>query len=490
MTMMLTTSTSSNRMSNYQCIICRSATLFLLLSVSNVVALQGQRNDILPGGVPQKLSSFSSSSKSRLGAASVIDDRVVRNNKKSNRNNNNDLTVKKGDGFLDAWNNLTKLKPLPVPAAAAVAQQQQFGFGSSAKRSSPKQPTLKITRPRGFVEVELHKWVTSISTTLNEASWVVDVTTLTERLTGHPQEEVVTTPEPSPLRQRRLAFRKLKNNMKNTIVPGFVPKQEVELQREVDEALQLQLQLIADQEKEFQQQQQEASNFENLASPSSFQAWQEATSQQIQGHMQTFTESIMSKFGAYAGGRSNSGGGTRQIRKPQVKQATLDDDDIDDILRTSSVLSIESMTESIRSKFGNNSRGGTRQIKKPKTKKSSSPPPEQDDEEDKFSMAQRIESIKCVVAGALSGGVAAAPVTYLHSMASSTNAMAQWELWTDMASLQAALFAIVYRYAVRDDENPMLNQGVIGAFVLARTLSAIQVSETCTAVPLSCKYCL
>jgi hypothetical protein len=46
----------------------------------------------------------------------------------------------------------------------------------------------------------------------------------------------------------------------------------------------------------------------------------------------------------------------------------------------------------------------------------------------------------------------------------------------------------VYRYAVRDDDNPMLNQGVIGAFVLARTLSAIQVSDTCTSPPLICKF--
>jgi len=55
-----------------------------------------------------------------------------------------------------------------------------------------------------------------------------------------------------------------------------------------------------------------------------------------------------------------------------------------------------------------------------------------------------------------------------------------------MGSLEAALFAIVYRYAIRGDENPMLNQGVVGAFVFVRTLSRVQVPRYCSAAPLSC----
>jgi len=56
-----------------------------------------------------------------------------------------------------------------------------------------------------------------------------------------------------------------------------------------------------------------------------------------------------------------------------------------------------------------------------------------------------------------------------------------------MGSLQGALFAIVYRYCVReDDDNDMLNMGVIGAFVFVRTLSRIRVPSYCTAVPLDC----
>lgn len=116
-----------------------------------------------------------------------------------------------------------------------------------------------------------------------------------------------------------------------------------------------------------------------------------------------------------------------------------------------------------------------------------------EDEDDKFSFQQRIESIKCVVVGALSGGIAVTPLTALHDILlgpEMNNGVAQWEFDTDMGSLEAALFAIVYRYVVRTDENPMLNQGAIGAFVLVRTLSRIRVPSYCSAAPLDCKFLL
>ncbi len=102
----------------------------------------------------------------------------------------------------------------------------------------------------------------------------------------------------------------------------------------------------------------------------------------------------------------------------------------------------------------------------------------------KFDMVQRIESVKCAVIGALSGSLAVAPVAFFHHV---TTSLPQWELTTDMAAPQGALFAIVYRYAIRNDDNPMLNQGVIGAFVLVRTLPTIQASPDCSALPLTCK---
>ena len=105
-----------------------------------------------------------------------------------------------------------------------------------------------------------------------------------------------------------------------------------------------------------------------------------------------------------------------------------------------------------------------------------------------FDMAQRFESIKTAILGALSGGVAVTPFVFLHSVVGGAGGLAQWEFTTDMSSLEAALFAIVYRYAVRaNDNNPMLNQGVVGAFVFVRTLSNIQVSPSCSAIPLQCE---
>lgn len=514
MMMMLKT----NRRMSSNCI-CLSSAILLLLSVSTVVAFQGQGNDL----------SFSSF-KSHLAANIIVDPEKY--------NNNNDGFTVHVDGFVKAWNNLVKLKPLPVRETKKVTPVTISRFSSS----SMLEP-LKITRPRGFVEVKLVNWMTSISTTVHQATLVLDVSTTSvgeQVLSGHHQPEVVTTPDPS-LRQRKLAFRKLKNNMKKTVIPGFTPKNDLELQLEVDQSLRLQLQseLQTSQEKQSQEQQQ-ASNPEDLLSPPSiFQAWQEATTQQCQAlttsaalQMQTFTESIKSKIGNLGGietvvpppeeDQDDTSRATAILSIQSMKDsqhfraletsAALhmqtftesikgklgnlapvetvassppppEDDDSNDAPRTTAVWRIQSMKDSILSIFGNSGLTSEPQ----ENESSPPPPPPEDDDDDKFSVAQRIESVKCVVAGALGGGVAVTPVAYLHSAMVSSNALAQWELWTDMASLQAALFAIVYRYAVRDDDNPMLNQGVIGAFVLARTLSAIQVSETCTAVPLICK---
>jgi hypothetical protein len=105
--------------------------------------------------------------------------------------------------------------------------------------------------------------------------------------------------------------------------------------------------------------------------------------------------------------------------------------------------------------------------------------------DDKFSPQQRIESVKTGILGALSGGVAAAPFIAFHDIPA--YGIASWEFDTDMGAIQSALFAIVYRYCVRKkDDNDMLNMGVIGAFVVCRTLSRVRVPGYCTAVPLDC----
>jgi len=65
---------------------------------------------------------------------------------------------------------------------------------------------------------------------------------------------------------------------------------------------------------------------------------------------------------------------------------------------------------------------------------------------DDFSFSQRIESLKTAGIGLLSGGLALTPVSLLHNTVDGN--LAQWEFDTDTGSLEAALFAIVYRYCV------------------------------------------
>ena len=65
--------------------------------------------------------------------------------------------------------------------------------------------------------------------------------------------------------------------------------------------------------------------------------------------------------------------------------------------------------------------------------------------------------------------------------------LAQFEFDNDAAAILTGLFAIVYRYGIRQDTgNPQLPQGLIGAFVLTRTLSRITLPSYCTAVVLHC----
>jgi len=114
------------------------------------------------------------------------------------------------------------------------------------------------------------------------------------------------------------------------------------------------------------------------------------------------------------------------------------------------------------------------------------------DKSDKFSFAQRIESTKTGVVGLLAGGIALTPVAAIHDIVfpgdSIPGGAAQWEFDTDMGSIETALFAIVYRYCVREGEetNEMLGMGVVGAFVLVRTLSRVRVSSYCSFAPLDC----
>ncbi|KAL3804073.1 hypothetical protein HJC23_006464, partial [Cyclotella cryptica] len=78
--------------------------------------------------------------------------------------------------------------------------------------------------------------------------------------------------------------------------------------------------------------------------------------------------------------------------------------------------------------------------------------------------------LKLACFGHLPRGIAATPFIALHDIPS--YGLASWEFDTDMGTIKSALFAIVYRDCVHGkDKNVMLNMGVIGAFVVMRTLS-------------------
>jgi hypothetical protein len=111
-----------------------------------------------------------------------------------------------------------------------------------------------------------------------------------------------------------------------------------------------------------------------------------------------------------------------------------------------------------------------------------------DSEPAKFGLKQRVESIKCLAIAGLSGSVAMAPVSALRNAVLS-GSLSQWEFDTDMGSLEAGLFGIVYRYCIREDENSQLSSGCVGAFAIVRTLSRIETSTSCSAIPLACKCC-
>jgi hypothetical protein len=109
------------------------------------------------------------------------------------------------------------------------------------------------------------------------------------------------------------------------------------------------------------------------------------------------------------------------------------------------------------------------------------------DDETKFGFGARIESFKCVVVGALAGGLALAPASLIHDIALGGKSVAQWEFDTDAGALEAALFTLCYRYCIRHDKNPQLNDGIKGAFVLTRSLSRMEdLPSYCSSVPVNC----
>jgi hypothetical protein len=88
-----------------------------------------------------------------------------------------------------------------------------------------------------------------------------------------------------------------------------------------------------------------------------------------------------------------------------------------------------------------------------------------------------------LVAG-LCGAIAMAPVSFCHHFdyGNLQHSVAQWQFTLAMGSIQAGVFAMVYRYALRqNDEHPrQIHNQVVGAFTAVRTLANLYVSDSST----------
>ena len=145
---------------------------------------------------------------------------------------------------------------------------------------------------------------------------------------------------------------------------------------------------------------------------------------------------------------------------------------LDDILgKINGDSSSDSDSDSNSSTNSNNAKENNLQDQK-KTNDKNSEPPKRDD---KFDFAQRIESTKAGLTGLVAGGTSLIPFTIFQALVNdSSNKSLQFLFDTGSGAVEAALFAIVYRYCVRDGEesNEQLGQGVWGAFAITRALSA------------------
>jgi len=101
---------------------------------------------------------------------------------------------------------------------------------------------------------------------------------------------------------------------------------------------------------------------------------------------------------------------------------------------------------------------------------------------------EKLESVKAAVLSAVAGSIAFGPVSLVlsESFYPADAWTSQWELAHDGLAVMLALFGLVYRYAVRQDPNPQLKQGVVGAFVITRAWSMLQADPACSPVPLQC----
>lgn len=100
-----------------------------------------------------------------------------------------------------------------------------------------------------------------------------------------------------------------------------------------------------------------------------------------------------------------------------------------------------------------------------------------------FTPQERFESFKVAILGAGSAGLIAGGLWLGHRLWQQASPMLPYGFsslagltllvsWA-IASLSGALFALTYRYAIRQNQNPQLNAGVVLAFALVRGLAQV-----------------
>ncbi|WP_204139806.1 hypothetical protein [Halomicronema sp. CCY15110] len=105
-----------------------------------------------------------------------------------------------------------------------------------------------------------------------------------------------------------------------------------------------------------------------------------------------------------------------------------------------------------------------------------------------FTPAERIESAKVAIAGGLVAGFIGLAWLLLSRYAQAEVSWAGlrggWSLANltllvngEIAALSGSLFALTYRYAIRQDDNPQLRSGVVLAFTLVRGLAEVDASS-------------
>ncbi|AFY37879.1 hypothetical protein Lepto7376_1536 [[Leptolyngbya] sp. PCC 7376] len=102
----------------------------------------------------------------------------------------------------------------------------------------------------------------------------------------------------------------------------------------------------------------------------------------------------------------------------------------------------------------------------------------------RFTDAERLESLKVAIAGGVCAGAISLGILVVNRIfvfgfeviaLTLASGMATLTLLVNagIAGLSGALFALVYRYAIRQDKNPQLNMGVVLAFTLVRGLALV-----------------